>query len=98
MFNGFFCAMLGVVNIFLKMKVSKGKDDKSGDNVIPSILLSCLGYAALATMWPMSLPHLETEESGRKPFMNMFMREAVSTIVVIFSTGPVKVWLDVKRG
>ena len=55
MFNAFFCAMLGVVSIALKVKVEKGKDDK-GDSIIPMIILSSLAYAALATMWPMPLP------------------------------------------
>ena len=97
MFNGFFCALLGVVSIFLKLKVEKGSEENKNDSVIPSIVLSALAYSVLATMWPMTLPHLDAE-SVRKPFMTLLIREVVSTIVVIFTTGPIKVWLDIKRG
>ena len=55
MFNAFFCALLGVVSIVLRMKDEKGKKDKT-DSIIPMIILSSLAYAALATMWPMPLP------------------------------------------
>ena len=97
MFNGFFCALLGVVSIFLKLKVEKGKEENKNDSVIPSIVLSGLAYAALATVWPMPLPHLDVD-SVRKTFMTLIIREVLSTIAVIFTTGPIKVWLDIKRG
>ena len=95
MFNGFFSAMLGAIAIVLKLKVEKGNEDNSGDSVIPSIILSSLAFAALTTMWPTPLTHLNLHE---KSFMSVFLRAAISTIIVIFATGPVKVWLDVKRG
>lgn len=100
MFNGFLCAMLGAISVILKLKMEKKSDEggSGGDSVLPSIVLSSVAYAALATLWPMALPHIESESEGRKAFLSMLIREVISTIFVIFSTGPIKVYLDVKRG
>ena len=95
MFNGFFSALLGAISIGLELQAKKGKEETSGDSVIPSIVLSGLAYAGLASVWPEPLTHLNLDT---KTFMSIFFRAVVSTILVIFATGPVKVWLDVKRG
>ena len=94
MFNGFFCAVLGAISVLLKLKIEKGAEDKSGDIVLPAIALSNLAYAALVTFWPMPLPHIANDQT----FMSLFFKEVFATILVIFSTGPIKVYLDVKRG
>ena len=97
LFNVVLCALLGMINVILSQKIGGGKEEKAGDRVFPSLVLSSLAYATLATMWPEMLPQIDN--SGvRKSFFSLVLREFVSTIVVIFSTGPLKVWLDVKRG
>ena len=97
LFNIVFCAMLGVISVVLKQKVGGGKEEKAGDRVLPSLMLSSLAYATLASMWPENLPQVDIGGS-RKSFLSMLLREFISTIVLTFSTGPLKVWLDVKRG
>ena len=81
----------------LKAKIGDGKDEKAGDRVLPSLVLSSLAYAFLANRWPENLPQVDIG-GVRKSFWSMLLREFISTIVITFSTGPLKVWLDVKRG
>ena len=97
LFNIVFCAMLGAINVILKAKIGGGNDEKAGDRVLPSLILSSLAYATLASMWPENLPQVDIG-GARKSFWSMLLREFISTIVLTFSTGPLKVWLDVKRG
>ena len=97
LFNIVFCSMLGAINVILKAKIGDGKEENAGNRVLPSLVLSSLAYATLASMWPENLPQVDIG-GVRKSFWSMLLREFISTIVITFSTGPLKVWLDVKRG
>ena len=84
LFNIVFCAMLGAINVILKAKIGGGKEEKAGDRVLPSLIMSSLAYATLASMWPENLPQVDIG-GARKSFWSMLLREFISTIVLTFS-------------
>ena len=50
-------------------------------------------FACLTLGWPNKLPFGENSS-----FLGLFFKELIKNVILIFATGPLKVYLDVKRG
>ena len=92
-FHLIFCIGLAVICHALKTALKKKESDK--DPVFQSIVCSSILYTALFFTMPPAVFSADSEKAGL--FGTLFLTWFQS-VVTIFVTGPIKVWLDIKRG
>ena len=85
-FSAVFCVLLGGLNIGLS-QTSKEKDGNK-DQVIPSLICGSLLFTILYKLMPHA--NLKEDDSG---LFGMFFKETLQTVIIVFVTGPIKVWL-----
>ena len=67
-------------------------------NPVQQIVLMSLVYTGMNMAWPLqTYTPVSFPDTTRSEFA-LFMSEVFASIVIIFTTGPIKVYLDVKRG
>ena len=66
-------------------------------NPLKQLAAMSVCYVAMLNMWPTKYSPVTF---GDTMYSNagLFFIEIIATVIIIFSTGPFKVWLDVKRG
>ena len=92
MFNAVLCGLLGLCSFALKLQKKKEDD---ADPVLQSIGGGALIFTIMICMKPDAIAGMEESPDN---VVKTFLLTCFQTVLVIFLTGPIKVWLDVKRG
>ena len=96
-----FSILLGLLCFGLKAALID-KSDKKKNHVIQSVVCGSLLYVILECFMPSSVIAPGPIGAGASPESSSFASDLAKnmgqTVFVIFLTGPVKVWLDIKRG
>ena len=96
-----FSILLGLLCVGLKAAFID-KDDKKKNHVIQSVVCGSLLFVILECFMPSSVIAPGPIGAGASPESSSFASDLAKnmgqTVFVIFLTGPVKVWLDIKRG
>ena len=67
-------------------------------NPIKQIVLMSLAYTGLLMAWPLAQYTPVSFPDTKRSDFSRFLTEVIASVIIIFSTGPFKVYLDVKRG
>ena len=87
--------IFNVAFVFLITLIAKITYDA---NPIKQIVLMSLAYTVLLMAWPLAQYTPVSFPDTKRSDFSRFLTEVIASVIIIFSTGPFKVYLDVKRG
>ena len=100
-FYAIYSVLFGVIVTALSVATKSKEDDK--DPVLLCLLSGSVLFAVMQLMMPDALhaPGPVGQEGGSAEgdsFFGNFFVSLLQTFMLVFTTGPIKVWLDIKRG
>ena len=95
-FNALYMSAIALIGYGLKLRYKKSPTDK--DPVFSMIFCSCVLYMLIRKQLIYTQGWDETLFERNGPALGYIGWELSNTILLIFVTGPFKIWLDIKRG